>query len=302
MKYSPDTQQKINTIAKAVEDDTGLKIIASGLYGSVMRGYPDPNSDLDVCLLVQRPVSDYVGITWNKHFRHSSADERRQYFMDFSSRISKATGIRTMVSLVDTKDMLVGLMNNTPFAICAYEHFSYENQHVKDLFEEVIAAYEDTSTKISRLGTNVRKSVTNYATTSMDVTSDTAYRRERAYLSILWHMHRLLAYVSGDTISARPLEQLIEFNREIWSEKFPELFSSIVLGVWKARINRSHFDLPNGILPAANTDLIAVSNRVLAVASEYLTANPMIPLSSKDIAHELVDLYSFLMDKEIETA
>lgn len=300
MKYSPDIQQKINIIAKAVEDDTGLNIIASGLYGSVMRGYPDPNSDLDVCLLVQRPVSDYVGITWNKHFRHASTDERRQYFIDFSSRISKATGIRTMVSLVDTKDMLTGLMNNTSFSICAYEHFCHKNQHVKDLFEEVIDEYSDMSTRISRLGTNVRKSVTNYAVSSNDTASDTAYRRERAYLSILWHMHRLLAYISGDTISARPLDELIDINRADWAEKFPELFSSTVLGVWKARINRSHFDLPNGIPTAANTDLISVSNRVLAVASDYLTVNPTVPLSSKDIAHELVELYSFLMDKEIE--
>lgn len=299
MKYSPDIQQKINIIAKAVEDDIGLKIIATGLYGSVMRGYPDPNSDLDVCLLVQRPVSDYVGITWSKHFRHANNDDRRNYFINFSNNISKITGIRTMISLVDTKEMLTGLMNNNPFSICAYEHFSQENDHVRTLFEEVVEEYEDTSTKINRLGQTIRRGVTEYVNTYGHGASDVAYRTERAYLSILWHMHRLLAYIGGDTVHARPLEELIAFNRDIWESRFPELFSSIMLGVWKARVNRSHFDLPNGVPASANADLINVSNRVLSQASEYLTLNPARTLSSKSIAHELVDLYSYLMDQEI---
>lgn len=301
MKYPQEIQQKINTIAKAVEDDTGLKIIAKGLYGSVMRGYPDPNSDLDVCLLIQRPVSDYVGITWNKHFRHENNDVRRQYFIDFSARISKATGIRAMVSLVDTKELLVGLMNNTPFSVCAYEHFRHENEFVQEIYDEVIEDYQDTPIKISRLGKNIRQSVVAYAVMANDHSSDTMYRRERAYLSILWHMHRLLAYIGGDNVHSRPLDQLIEINREQWAEQFPDLFSSVVLGVWKARIHRSHFDLPNRVSAEANSDLIAVSNKVLELASSYLSTHPALPLSSKDIAHELVELYSFLMDKELET-
>lgn len=301
MKYPQEIQQKINTIAKAVEDDTGLKIIAKGLYGSVMRGYPDPNSDLDVCLLIQRPVSDYVGITWNKHFRHENNDVRRQYFIDFSARISKATGIRAMVSLVDTKELLVGLMNNTPFSVCAYEHFRHENEFVQEIYDEVIEDYQDTPIKISRLGKSIRQSVVAYAVMANDHTSDTMYRRERAYLSILWHMHRLLAYIGEDNVHSRPLDQLIEINREQWAEQFPDLFSSVVLGVWKARIHRNHFDLPNGVSAEANSDLITVSNKVLELASSYLSTHPALPLSSKDIAHELVELYSFLMDKELET-
>lgn len=295
MKYSADTAQKIKTIAKAVHDHTGLKIIATGLYGSVMRGYADSNSDIDICLLVERPVSDYLGITQNPYFL-GNAEIRRAAFLEFSHKISKQTGISAMVSLVDARELLIGLMTNSPFSHCAYEYFQDNNPDVDLLYKDVVEHYAHPSNKIFRVGNNIRKHITAYGAQINNNDSSSAYRKERSYLSILWHVHRLLAYISGDTINVRDMNSLIEYNRPIWTERIPEAFSSLAVGVYKARIHRNHFDLPLGVSYEASQELIKAANRAMQLGSEYLKEHPAQVFSSDDQAIELIDLYNTLLD------
>lgn len=291
-----EQQKSMAIIAKTATEISGLKIIATGLHGSTMRGYTDPNSDIDVCLLVERPISDYLNVTQNNHFK-GNAEERRAAYIEFSSKVTKQTGINAMVSLVDVKELLLGLISNNPFSLCAYDSFKENNPAVKKLFEHTLKEYEHNPNKIGRLGASIQKTIVNYGVYyANDNDVNTAYRKERTYLGIYWHMLRLLTYIDGDRVNARSLDSLLELAKPVWQEKIPELFLSAVTGVYKARKHRNHFELPVGISSVASDALIKAADKVLAEASTYLTTNPVKGASSYNISIELMDLYNTLLD------
>lgn len=292
-----DIEKKIQIIQQAVEDHTKLNIIASGLYGSMLRGYADPNSDLDICFLVKRPVSDYLDIGETRKEVQLANEVRQQEYIGLSNTISRLTGINVMVAIVDVKELLVGLMANNLFSLCVYQYFKQSNPDVEKLFKEPLDLYYNTSNVILRTGNTIRHSLTN-AMLNKNANDNEAYKQERTYLSTLWHCHCVLALISGDKQVARPLKELLEINKETWSEKVPILFSGEVVGVYKARVNRNHFQLPV-VLGGLNLNALQEgADQVLNIASSYVHANPTKTKSAFAKAGTVLDFYDYLYELE----
>lgn len=299
MQHTQVINKKIKDAAQAVSLHLNLPIIAAGLYGSVLRGYSDPNSDIDICLLVKRPVSDYLGVTQNSHFIGSS-EERKVRAIALSKTISNEIGTNVMIALIDTKDLLIGIMNSNPFSLSAYECFNKDNPYVAELYSNLVKDYVKTQNLIHRAGTTIRKATTIYTNMIRSHQSNIEYRKERSFLSIYWTAHRLLAYMSGDTVHSRSINELLELNKANWGSVFPNAFSSQLKGVIKARVERSHFDLPLDIAKETVDMLFDFTTKVLNLASSYISENHLSMPSSKVQTTEMIDLYCALLDEEYD--
>lgn len=297
LQYTADIERKIKIVKEAVQNNRQFEIIASGLYGSMLRGYADPNSDLDICFLVRRPVAEYLEIGENRKEMKDREEARHENYMELSKTITRLTGIPVMVAIVDVKDLLVGLINNNVFSLCVYEYFKQDNPEVEEMIGDAIKTYYHNSNVVMRTGNTIRNSLANAA---LDANSpnNVAYKQERAYLSTLWHCHRLLALMDGDTVIARTLKDLIDINKKNWAEKVPILFSSGVVGVYKSRINRNHFELPVVLNGLDLTTLRQGANEVLTIASRWLSKNPVKTTTAFDKAGTVLDFYEYLYTLE----
>ncbi len=124
------------------------------------------------------------------------------------------------------------------------------------------------------------------------------YKKERTFLGTLWSAHRLLAYLGGDASHVRTIDELIEFNRERWEDKLCEGFYPAVMGVIRARTERSPFDMPQSVSDKSSELLRAFVEKVLNEATSYLREHPHRYPTIMEETCEMVDLYRLLLDRE----
>lgn len=276
----------------------GLEVVASAIHGSNLRGFSDPNSDIDMCFLLNRPVSDYLNMS-NIPFFEGSLDDRRKRLAELSGKLTRELGWPIMVSLLDMRAMLRGIMSSSTFALIAYESFSKENDWVKYLFEDIAKDYFRPENIVYRCGEHITKAMHAF---SQIPPSGMEYKQERTYLGTLWSAHRLLAYISGDTKHCRTIDELVDYNTAAWQSKMPEGFHRQVLGVIRARTHRSPFQTPTGVGKEAIDMLKIFIDKVLQEATTYVRENPRRVPTILDETREMIDLYQELLDHEDEKA
>lgn len=277
----------------------GMEVAEAAIHGSVLRGFNDPNSDVDICFLINRPISDYLHITSTSRFFECTMDDRRKRTMELSRLMSSELGWNVMITLVDMRSLMRGIMGSSIFSLIAYENFAKQNQFVKELFEPVAVKYFKVPNLVFRCGQQITDSLRSYEEITKKPVGQ-QYKQERTFLGTFWSAHRLLAYIGGDTGHSRTIHELIEFNREACAEEYPEGFHPKAVGVIKARTHRSPFELPVGVDDVSSDLLRAFVAKVLAAATVYLRGNPHRQPSAMDETVELVDLYGLLLDQEEE--
>jgi hypothetical protein len=234
-------------------------------------------------------------------------DERRKKTMTLSAMMSKELGWNIMVTLVDMRSLLRGIMGSSIFSLIAYENFAKNNAQVRELFEPVARKYFNVANLVFRCGEQIKASMHTYGNIAP---VGQQYKQERTYLGTLWSAHRLLAYMSGDTQHSRTIQELIEFNQGSWAinsardgnSDLSEGFDPKVLGVIKARTDRSPFDLPLGVSDEATALLKAFVGKVLNEATKYLRDHQHRQPNAMEETIEMVDLYGMLLDLEEEKA
>lgn len=293
------TEEKLREASILVSRHVGLEVIDAVVHGSVLRGFNDPNSDIDICFLVNRPVSDFVNMTSSPFF-DGSADDKRTKANQLSSTMSRELGWRIMVTLLDMRSMMRGIMSSSPFSLMAYESLAKSSALVRELFDEPAEHYFSTPNLVQRCGEQVTAGLRNYVSIRPD---GAEYKQERTYLGTFWSAHRLLAYLSGDKKHARTITELMSFNRANgWEQRIPAGFSNLAIGVLKARTERSPFDMPNGVGDEATLALKTFVQDVLAEAATFLRTNPRNNPSASVETRELIDLYGALLDREDDVA
>lgn len=288
------TDQQLRDASNLVARHLGMEVIVAAVHGSIMRGYSDPNSDVDVCFLVNRPVSDYINMTCSNYFENTQ-EERRRKTTELSAKMTRELGWNIMVSLLDMRSLLRGIMGGNTYSLMAYESFAARSDQVKFLFEGIVRDYFSIGNVLFRCGEHVTLSLRKYA--ALDP-QGMEFKRERTYLSILWTLHRMLSYLGGDRQHVRTIQSMIEFNRNAWGDVMPEGFHSQVLGVIKARTERSHFDMPLGVSVVAVDLLKTFAANVLGETTLYLRSHPQRHPSVGEETREMIDLYSQLLDYE----
>lgn len=294
-------EDKLREASALVSRHLGLEVAEVAINGSLMRGFSDPNSDVDICFLINRPVSDFVSNRFNSYL-DGNMDDRRKKTALLSATISKELGWQVMITLMDMRTLLHGVMNSTPFALMAYEGFASRNTFIEDLFEDIEKDYFSIANVVLRCGEQTQSSLRKY----MEVPSSGAeFRQERLFLSTLWSAHRLIAYMAGDRKHCRSIQDLIDINKACYGQEIKDTsiscgFTSEVLGVIKARTERSPFEFPLGVNNTATHYLEVFVKRVIEMATQYLRQNPVTwPGPSKE-TREVVDLYCALLDREDE--
>src|SRR5437868_2512344 len=126
-------QQRLAEASALLTRHLGLEVVVATVHGSVLRGFNDPNSDTDVCFLVKRPVSDFINMS-NIPVFEGTLEDRREKLMKLSSTMSRELGWRIMVSLLDMRSLMRGIMNASPFALMAYECFAKAHDRVHFIF------------------------------------------------------------------------------------------------------------------------------------------------------------------------
>lgn len=291
-------KQRLADATALVSRHLGLEVTASAIHGSILRGFNDPNSDTDICFLLNRPVSDYINMS-NAPIFEGTLDDRRDKLAKLSSQMSRELGWQIMVSLLDMRSLLRGIMNASTFSLMAYECFAKENGHVKFLFQSVADDYFILPNLVHRCGEHVTN---NIRTLNQIEPHGREYKQERTFLGTLWSAHRLLAYLDGDRTHCRTIQELIEMNRDKWSESLSSGFRKEVTGVIRARTERSPFDMPEGISPESVALLKAFSVAVLKEATLYLRENPQQYPNTREETREMIDLYQELLDHEDDRA
>lgn len=289
--------QKLREASILINRHLGLEVLEAAVHGSVLRGFNDPNSDIDVCFLLNRPVSDYVNMSATTFF-DLPLEEKRKRTSQLSSVMSRELGWQIMVTILDMRSLLRGIMSSSPFALIAYESFAKKNANVKFLFEPIAKQYFKVENLVYRCGEHIRTGLTTYS--SLLSTVGMEYKQERTYLGTLWSAHRLLAYLGGDTVHSRSIQELVESNRALWEKTFPEGFNPVTLGVIKARTDRSPFDMPRGIAKEPSELLQVFIEAVLKKATEHLRANPYRQPTVGQETREMIELYRLLLDQEDE--
>jgi hypothetical protein len=289
------TDEKLREASMLVSRHVGIEVIDAVVHGSVLRGFNDPNSDIDICFLVNRPVSDFINMSTSPFFDGSPEDKRKKA-NQLSATMSRELGWQIMVTLLDMRSMMRGIMSSSPFSLMAYESLSKPGSFVSQLFDEPARHYFNVSNLVNRCGEQVTTGMRNFVSIKE---SGAEYKQERTYLGTLWSAHRLLAYISGDRKHARTITELMTYNRANgWEGRIPAGFSSLAVGVLKARTERSPFDMPNGVSADAALALKTFVQDVLAEAAAYLRANPRQNPSASVETRELIDLYGALLDHE----
>ena len=182
-------EKRLSEASALVTRYLGLEVIVAAAHGSVLRGYNDPNSDIDLCFLVRRPVADFVCTSTSPYF-DNTLEERRRKTTELSRRMSAELGWNISVSLLDMRAMLRGIMSGNSFSLLAYESFAKRSPKVKHQFEGVVEDYHCRENLAQRCGDNIRASLRTYAGIQ---SIGMEYKKERTFLSILWTAHRLLA-------------------------------------------------------------------------------------------------------------
>lgn len=289
------SEDKLREASILVSRHVGLEVIDAVVHGSVLRGFNDPNSDIDVCFLVNRPVSDFVNMTSSPFF-DGTTDDKRKKANALSAVISRELGWQVMVTLLDMRSMMRGIMSSSPFSLMAYESLSKKGGLVAELFDDPAQHYFNVSNLVHRCGEQVTTGMRNFVSIKPE---GAEYKQERTYLGTFWSAHRLLAYLSGDRQHARTITELMAYNRANgWDQRVPAGFSNLAVGVLKARTERSPFDMPNGVSSDATLTLKTFVQDVLAEAAAYLRINPRNNPSASVETRELIDLYGALLDYE----
>lgn len=286
--------QKLREASALINRHLGLEVLEAAVHGSVLRGFNDPNSDIDVCFLLNRAVSDYVNMSATTFF-DLPLEEKRKRTMQLSSMMSRELGWQIMVTILDMRSLLRGIMSSSPFALIAYESFAKKNENVCFLFQPIAEQYFKVENLVYRCGEQIRTGLTNYL--ALDP-SGMEYKQERTYLGTLWSAHRLLAYLGGDRTHSRTIQELIEGNKALWAKDFAEGFDPVVLGVIKARTDRSPFDMPRAIGKEPSELLRVFIEKVLKKATDHLRVNPYRHPSIGQETREMIQLYSLLLDQE----
>lgn len=289
-------KEKVAEAKLVVARHLGVEIEAAAIHGSMLRGFNDPNSDIDICFLVNRPVSDYLNMT-NAPFFEGTIDERRKKLVELSGKLSRELGWPIMVSILDMRSLLRGLMNCSTFSLMAYEEFVKENPIVKDWFGPILDDYFRVPNAVHRCGEHITN---NMKTLRMIPDGGMEFKQERTYLGALWSAHRMLSYISGDRQHVRTINELVELNRAEWSAGFAEGFDRHTLGVIRARTERNPFESPRGVPNDAMELLKAFVAKVLKEAATYLREHPRRLPTVADEAREAIDLYGLVLDREDE--
>lgn len=279
-----------------VSQHIGVKIAACAVHGSMLRGFNDPNSDIDVCFLVDRPVSDYINMT-NVPFYEGNIEDRRERLIKLSAAISRELGWQINISLLDMRSLLRGVMGSSTFALMAYENFSKSNPRIQFLFDAVADDYYRVENLVYRCGEQIGTGLRTY---QLIPASSAEYKQERIYLGVLWNSHRLLAYLNGDRQHCRTIKELIELNRARWEEGMGEGFSKPVLGVIRARTERSPFMMPEGVSAEATNLLYDFTDKVLKHAAQYLSEHPKRLPTIAEETREMISLYQCLLDEQAQ--
>lgn len=289
-------KERLAQASALVSRHLGLEVVASAIHGSTLRGYSDPNSDIDMCFLVNRPVSDFVNVSCVPYFE-GTLEERRKKVTELSSKLTRELGWPIMVSLLDMRAVLRGILNSSTFTLMAYECFAQQNDWVKYLFQSLADDYFRPENIVYRCGEHISKAMHSF---SLIPTTGMEYRQERTYLGTLWSAHRLLAYINGDRQHCRTIDELITMNSPRWSESLPAGFRKEVIGVIRARTHRSPFDSPTGVSSEAIAHLKDFVHQVLHQAVQYVQKNPRRIPTTREETREMVDLYQALIDHEDE--
>lgn len=288
--------QKLQDASRLLSRHLGLGVVEAVVHGSVLRGFNDPNSDIDVCFLLNRSVSDYVNISASTFF-DLPQEERRKKTLQLSTTMSRELGWQIMITVVDMRGLLRGIMGSSPFSLMAYESFAKRNDNIRFLFEPIAQQYFRVENLVFRCGEQIQTGIKNYFALEP---SGMEYKQERTYLGTLWSAHRLLAYLGGDTTHSRTIQDLIERNKSRWEKDFPEGFHPTVISVIKSRTDRSPFDLPKGVSTNASELLKVFVEKVLKEAAGYLRTHPYRQPTIGEETREMVDLYGLLLDQEDE--
>lgn len=287
-------KQRLADASALITRHLGMPVEAAAIHGSILRGFNDPNSDTDVCFLLNRPVSDYLNMT-NAPIFEGTLEDRRDKLTKLSVAMSKELGWQIMVSILDMRSLLRGIMNASTFSLMAYEMFARENAHVKFLFQEIADDYFLLANLVHRCGEHITTGMRTYTQIGY---GGREYKQERTYLGTLWSAHRLLAYLDGDRQHCRTIQELIELNAGNWEARLPDGFRREVRGVIRARTERSPFSMPEGVSDTATTLLRGFVTGVLAIATDYLRSHPKQYPNSREETREMVDLYQELLDHE----
>lgn len=294
MQQQQITEEKLRDASALVSRHLGLEVVDAAVHGSVLRGFNDPNSDIDVCFLINRPVSDFIRPNNVSPYFDGSTEERRKKAALLSSQMTRELGWQIMVTLLDMRTLMLGIMSSSPFSLLAYESLSKQGSLVSDLFDDPARRFFNTSNLVYRCGEQVRSGMKNHLAVKQP---GTEFKQERTFLGTLWSAHRLLAYISGDRQHCRSIQDLMRFNEHSeWGDRLPEGFDPLVIGVLKARTERSPFDMPLGVSQGAADLLRKFVDGALAAATNYLRENPTKNPSLMDETNELVDLYGLLLD------
>jgi predicted nucleotidyltransferase len=289
-------KQRLAEATALVSRHLGLEVTAATIHGSILRGFNDPNSDTDICFLLNRPVSDYLNMS-NAPIFEGTLDDRRDKLAKLSTQMSRELGWQIMVSLLDMRSLLRGIMNASTFSLMAYERFAADNAQVRFLFEDIAQDYFLLPNLVHRCGEHI----TNGMRTLQAIDDHgREYKQERTYLGTLWSAHRMLAYLDGDKQHCRTIQELIEMNRANWATSMSEGFLREVTGVIRARTERSPFDMPQGINENAVSLLRQFTGRVLRLATDYLREHPKQYPNLPEETREMIDLYQELLDHEDE--
>jgi predicted nucleotidyltransferase len=291
-------KERLAEATALVSRHVGHSIACATIHGSILRGFNDPNSDTDICFLLERPVPEYINMA-NSPFFEGTLDDRRKRILELSQKMSIELGWQIMVSLLDMRSLLRGILSASTFSLMAYERFAESSERVKFLFEPIAFDHFNVSNLIFRCGERISSGMHLYRQIAPERQE---YRQERTYLGTLWSAHRLLAYLGGDRQHCRTIQELIENNRVLWEEEMPEGFNAQVTGVIRARTERSPFELPRGVPDTATRFLEDFTRKVLMAATQHLRANPKRLPSAMIETRELIDMCQVLLDEQDDKA
>ncbi len=291
---TPVTQEALNEANRLLSGHIGAKVAANAVHGSILRGFNDPNSDVDVCFLVDRPVSDYMNMSTTPFFE-GTIDDRKERLIRLSKTMSRELGWEINISILDMRSLARGIMSSSTFALMAYERFSADSARIQYLFDTLAKDFYSVPNLVHRCGDKVASGMRGFRQIPK---TGSEYKQERTYLGTLWLAHRLLAYLGGDTQHCRTIQELIELNREKWEGNLSEGFQKPVVGVFRSRVERSPFDLPAAVPEKAVELLEVFSSKVLTVATGHLLKNPKRFPTVQEESIELVDLYAELIDED----
>lgn len=286
-------QEKLKEASILITRHLGLEVTAATIHGSCLRGFNDPNSDIDMCFLLNRPVSDYMSMS-NTPFFEGNIDDRRKRTTELSAKLTRELGWPVMLSLLDMRSLLRGIMNSSTFSLMAYERFAAENKWVAGLFDSVAKEYFNAPNLVFRCGEHISQSI---KVLQGIPAGGMEYKQERTFLGTLWSTHRIISYINGDRRHCRTVNELVEYNRGV-ADQVPSGFDPKVLGVIRARTERSPFEPPRGVSSEAIELLKTFVMDTLKVAHMYLRANPKKAPSVYAETSEMIDLYGQLLDAE----